>query len=257
MVVASIGLLAGCSGSGSQPAPVGSTAGGSPSPTTSATPSVTASASTAGPTVAAVVSSAASRPAATITTVTAVGGKAPKPGAAVVLRAVVAATKVGLAAVPTGSVQFQLAGRMAGSAPLVSQGSTAYADLTVKLTGGTYAVVAVYAGDSTHAPSTSAAFSLSIPTSVASLDLTYKPLGTPGKLHIVIVVKSTRPGPVATGSVEVSIDGGAPVELALVAGRTHVDHQFVYYKGGRHTVVVRYPGDGYVSPVAGSIIVTT
>ena len=189
--------------------------------------------------------------------VTGLAGAGPQVGRAVVVRAVVSPVSASVPGAPTGTMIFLVSGRAAGSAPLVASGSTAYADLSLKLTGGSYSVVARYSGDPAHSRADAPAFTLVIPTAASTIELTAKPLGTPGKLHIVIVVKAAKPAPVPGGTVLVSIDGGPAQQLTLSAGRAHVDHQFTYYKGGRHTVVVRYGGNGIAGPVSASFIVTT
>ena len=75
-----------------------------------------------------------------------------------VLVAVVLNNNGGGGPTPTGTITFEIGTLVVGSAPLDSSG---VATLTPNLGLGTYNIVAVYSGDATHSPSTSAPVSVS------------------------------------------------------------------------------------------------
>ena len=92
---------------------------------------------------------------------------------------------------PTGTVSFQSGGTTVGT---VTLDATGVATETPNLPVGTYSVVASYSGDSLHAPSTSAAVSITVSTVPAGFSLTANPpavtLSTKQNKTITVTVAS-------------------------------------------------------------------
>jgi hypothetical protein len=118
-------------------------------------------------------------------------------------------------AAETGWVSFQQNGVEIGSAPLVS--GTATFNTAGNLGAGTYNVVAVYTGDSTYAPSTSAAQSVTINPAVTSTTLTesLNPVAT-GTNDTLIATITVPAGTAPTGTVAF-LDAGTTLGTGTVS----------------------------------------
>jgi predicted extracellular nuclease len=146
---------------------------------------------------------------------------------------------------PTGTVTFKNAGTAFGTAPITDGKAT----LTTSAPPGTYQVTATYGGNAQLLESTSGAVTVVVPKRTTSVVLSTTP--SPAKLgqavSVTAVVGPDRPA----GSVQVSLDGGAPSTLALKNGAITVSSSSL--PAGRHVVRVDFPGNATLEPSTASI----
>jgi hypothetical protein len=125
------------------------------------------------------------------------------------------------ASVPTGTVQFQDAGVNLGSAvPLTNVGGVFSSQLqTSGLSVGTHAVTAIYSGDSNYSGSTSSILTQTVKSAVTSTSISAPAItyGADGIVTVTVAAQDSSAG-TPTGSVTLSVDGGAASSQSLVNG---------------------------------------
>lgn len=164
----------------------------------------------------------------------------PAPGATVNVAATVSAP-TGTAVVPAGSIQFSVNGTTSGGAiPLSNGGATFSTSIGGK---GAYTISGVYTSSNGLGSSTGQV-SVTVQGLVGTIALTPSgaslPSGTPAKFTATITPPAN--GPVATGTIQFSIDGvssGSPVNV--VNGSAAFSTTFLTL--GTHSVSCQYSGD--------------
>ncbi len=125
------------------------------------------------------------------------------------------------ASVPTGTVQFQDAGVNLGSAvALTNVGGVFSAHLqTSGLSVGTHAITAIYSGDSNFTGSTSSIVTQTVKSAVTSTSISAPAItyGADGIVTVTVAAQDSSAG-TPTGSVALSVDGGAASSQSLVNG---------------------------------------
>jgi hypothetical protein len=171
-------------------------------------------------------------------------------------------------AAETGWISFQQNGVEIGAAPLVS--GTATFTTAGNLPGGTYSVVAVYTGDSTFAPSTSTAQSVTINQATTTTTLTEQanPVATGVPDTLTATIGSVPAGTAPTGTVTFTDTttgttlGTVPVTQIIVNQAGNPVIEFVatlsasFSTTGTDTVTATYNGDTNFSSSTGTDNVT-
>lgn len=130
------------------------------------------------------------------------------------------ATVSGQKGSPTGTVTFDLSGNPATAAPLT--GSKAVFPWTFD-NGGSISVTATYSGDSSFAPSSSAAFTQTVdPDFVTITGSPQQPLTQDGSGNYVAVVTISNTGNVTISSLQVTVAGTVLGSGSLISAPTAV-----------------------------------
>jgi hypothetical protein len=163
-------------------------------------------------------------------------------GQPVTFTATVAAVAPGTGT-PTGSVQFMDGTTMLGTAMLDGTGTGTY--VTSTLSVATHAVTAVYAGDATHATSTSAALAQVVQQTGITVTLTssLNPSTFGSAVTFTATVATTSPGMgTATGAVAF-MDGEASLGTGMLDATGKATLAVPALHGGTHAVMAVYQGD--------------
>ncbi len=165
----------------------------------------------------------------------------------------------------TGTVVFYDGATQVASAPVALVGTAYVATATnVTLANATsHSLTAVYSGDTTYAPSTSAAISITSNASPAAITLTANTtMGEAGQSIALTarVTGSTFSGVVPTGSVTFFLGGTTPSALATIGlgfsgpGVATATYTTTGLPAGTQTVYAVYSGDGNFSAVTSNSI---
>jgi len=147
---------------------------------------------------------------------------------------------------PTGSVTFLADGTSIGSASLDATGSASFT--TAALLAGNHQITASYAGDGNDSPSTSSGLTQAVNTIPTITDLAASTTTGPNPqvILVAVVLDSTGPGPVPTGTVTftqgTTVIGTAPLDASGVATLTP------NLANGSFQVVAAYGGDALHTP---------
>jgi hypothetical protein len=181
-------------------------------------------------------------PTAAATTTTLTGSGPSVAGQSVTLTALVASA--GGAA--TGAVQFLVDGAVIGQATVKTVNGRQQASVSLgTLTVGAHTVQARYVGASGFAASTSSSLSQTVSKASTATTLTASGLVTMTGQPVMLTatVRVVAPGAGApTGTVVFTVDGVAQAPATVVGGRATLT--LASLKVGRHTITVKYNGDG-------------
>ncbi len=166
---------------------------------------------------------------------------------------------------PTGIVQFRGATAVAGTAPLVAQGSGFTA--TLANTTATGSISASYIGDANFSASTSTAVSVSPTQTLVTVTSDRNPssLGQVVNFTVAVSLSPRAAAAPPTGTVTLSADGANSQTASLTGGQATFQATL---GAGSHTVTASYSGDALypaaigtftqvVGPAAASLTVTS
>ena len=152
---------------------------------------------------------------------------------------------------PGGTVQFFVAGVLAGSAPVALNNGIAAASIPAgPWTGSAWAV---YSGDSNFAGSASATVAVS-PAAAVSITSDHNPATAGQAVTFTVTVAPASGGISPTGRVQILVDGATFGSAPLVSGAATVAAGAAALSAGSHTVVANYSGDA-VYPAASATFV--
>jgi hypothetical protein len=176
-------------------------------------------------------------------------------GASVTITATLSSTISGVA--PTGTVQFSVDGKQAGTGTLSGGGTATYSTST--LAAGAHSISATYSGDGNYltASSTSGTETVNKATPMVTLSATPNPAALGANVTFTATVSTTISGVAPTGTVQFSVDGKQSGKSTLSGGKATYSTSTL--TAGTHSTSATYSGDGnYVSATSatGSLTVT-
>lgn len=157
------------------------------------------------------------------------------------------------AGTPTGKVTFKSGSAMLGSGTL-SGGSASYTTQPAQLNVGPHAITAIYGGDSTHATSTSPAFTQTVtkgPTTTALIS-SPNPSGVNQSVALTATVMAPPGVPLPTGKVQFT-NGKAVLGTATLSGGVATINA-TFSKAGSFTLKASYQGNASYLPSSGTTV---
>jgi hypothetical protein len=157
------------------------------------------------------------------------------------------------AGTPTGKVTFKAGTSTLGSGTL-NTGSASYTTQPAQLTVGAHAITAIYGGDSTHATSTSSAFTQTVTKATSSAALTSSPNPSAVNQSVTLTSTVTAPAglPAPTGKVQFTNGKAVLGTATLSAGTAAINVTFT--KTGSFTLKASYQGSASYLPSSGTTI---
>jgi hypothetical protein len=157
------------------------------------------------------------------------------------------------AGTPTGKVTFKSGSAILGSDTL-SAGSANYSTLPVQLSVGAHAITAIYSGDSTHASSTSPAFTQTVTKASTATALSSSPNPSGVNQSVTLTATVAAPGglPVPSGKVQFT-NGKAVLGTATLNGGTATINA-TFGKTGSFTLKASYQGNTSYLPSSGTTV---
>jgi hypothetical protein len=157
------------------------------------------------------------------------------------------------AGTPTGKVTFK-AGKATLGTGTLSNGAATYTTLPTQLGAGSDSIIAAYAGDSTHAASTSAVFTQTVTKAATTASLTSSPNPSGVNQTVTLTATVTAPAglPVPTGKVQFT-NGRQVLGTATLTNGTAVLNT-TFSKTGSFTLKASYQGSGNYLNSSGSVV---
>lgn len=163
------------------------------------------------------------------------------------------ATVTSIGASPTGKVTFKSGTKALGTGTLAN-GIASYTTTPTQLAAGSDSITAAYAGDSTHAASTSPVYSQSVNKATVSTNLTSSanPSGVNQTVTFTATVTAPAGLPVPTGKVQFKRGNTILGTVTLNGGTAALNYSFT--KTGSFTINANYQGNADYMTSTGSVV---
>ncbi|HVN94515.1 MAG TPA: Ig-like domain repeat protein [Terracidiphilus sp.] len=160
------------------------------------------------------------------------------------------ATVTGNGGAPTGSVNFLANGNVIGAGPVNGSGVATFT--TATLAAGTYAITAVYVGDTNDATSASAPVSLTVALATTATAITVAPDPAVVGAAVTITAKVTGNGGTPGGTVNFIANGTTLASAVLTAGTATFTTSTL--APGNYSITANYLGDPADAPSTSTAI---